>query len=225
MAEKLTQNTLMKALNWAYDSSVEGLPFQKSAAELAWDYSQYSPDKIKNANKLIGWQTSKAGASGFITGLGGLITLPVAVPANIASVLYLQIRMIAAIALMGSYNLNQDQVRAFVYLSLVGNEIKDIAKNVGIQLGQKMTKTAIQRIPRETIMEINQKVGFRLLTKLREKGVINLGKAIPLIGGMVGGTFDAVTTHSIGKIAIKTFLNGQNDINPKKGERHANLFT
>ena len=38
-------------------------------------------------DNFISWQVAKCGTSGFLTGLGGLITLPVAIPANIASVL------------------------------------------------------------------------------------------------------------------------------------------
>lgn len=44
-------------------------------------------------------------------------------------------------------------------------------------------------------------MGFRLLTKFGEKGVINLGKAIPLIRGIVGATFDSVATNTIGNVA------------------------
>jgi hypothetical protein len=42
------------------------------------------------------------------------------------------------------------------------------------------------------ITKINQKVGFRLLTKFGSKGVINLGKMVPLTGGIIGGTESVV---------------------------------
>jgi uncharacterized protein (DUF697 family) len=56
------------------------------------------------------------------------------------------------------------------------------------------------------IKEINKKVGFRLLTKFGEKGVVNLGKLIPVLGGMIGGAVDAMTTRGIAKISQKVFL-------------------
>ncbi|HEA1012053.1 TPA: EcsC family protein, partial [Escherichia coli] len=67
---------------------------------------------------------------------------------------------------------------------------------------------------RETITAINKRVGFRLLTKFGEKGAINLGKMIPLVGGVIGGTFDGVSTNLVGNIARKTFIEGNiiNDI-------------
>ena len=52
----------------------------------------------------------KCGTSGLVTGLGGLITLPVAIPANISSVMYVQMRTIACIAKMGGYDVTSDQV-------------------------------------------------------------------------------------------------------------------
>lgn len=56
------------------------------------------------------------------------------------------------------------------------------------------------------LVKINQKVGFRLFTKFGEKGVINIGKAIPLLGGIVGSLFDTVSTNTIGNVARDTFI-------------------
>ena len=55
-------------------------------------------DKEKAIDDLIAYQTVLCGTNGFVAGLGGLLVLPVAIPANIASVIYVQLRMIAAIA-------------------------------------------------------------------------------------------------------------------------------
>ncbi|WP_257575197.1 EcsC family protein [Vibrio parahaemolyticus] len=85
----------------AYDKAINGVAGLDSAQELALSYIKESSDPISQANSLIRWQNTKAGTSGFLTGLGGLITMPVTLPANITSVMYVQIRMIAAIAHMG----------------------------------------------------------------------------------------------------------------------------
>lgn len=148
----------------------------------------------------------KAGTSGFLTGLGGILTMPVAIPANLASVMYVQIRMIAAIAHMGGHDLKNDKVKSLVYACLAGNAAKDILKDIGIVVGTKLTTQAIKNISGKTIVAINQKVGFRLLTKFGEKGVVNMGKAVPVVGGIIGGTFDSVATNIIGSIARDTFI-------------------
>ena len=206
MAKKLTQGKIMDALDWGYDKAVNGIPGVDSAQKLAEDYLPGDGSLYDKANSLIRSQISKAGTSGFVTGLGGIITMPVTIPANLASVMYVQIRMIASIAHMGGHNLKNDKVRSLVYVCLAGNAAKDILKDIGIVVGTKLTTQAIKSISGKTIVAINQKVGFRLLTKFGEKGVVNLGKAVPLVGGIIGATVDSVVINTIGNIARDTFI-------------------
>jgi len=56
------------------------------------------------------------------------------------------------------------------------------------------------------LIEINKKIGFRLITKAGEKGVVNLMKMVPLVGGIVGGTFDGLLVNVCGKTAKKVFV-------------------
>lgn len=78
-------------------------------------------------------------------------------------------------------------------------------KQAGIKFGTKMSTVLIKRIPFEVIKQINKVVGFRLVTKFGQTGVINLGKGIPLVGGIIGGTVDVVGTSTIGKTAKRIF--------------------
>ena len=99
---KIDQASMMNGLDWAYDQAVNGIPFLKSAEDLGNEYKQAhtaGTDSLDAcARRLVRWQMSKAGTSGFLSGIGGVLTLPVAIPANLASVMFVQIRMIAAIA-------------------------------------------------------------------------------------------------------------------------------
>lgn len=201
----ISEDMIIKALNWSYDKAVNGVAGMDSAIELAQNYRSKNSTIDQSIDSLIRWQDAKAATSGFITGLGGIITLPVALPANITSVLYFQVRMIVAIAYLRGYDIRSDQVRAMVYVSMAGGASVDILKNTGIKIGMQMGKQTIKRLSVQTIREINKKVGFRLLTKFGQKGAVNLGKTIPLIGGFIGGAFDAASTHSIGKISKRVF--------------------
>lgn len=204
--KELNQGMIMKALDYAYEKAIIGIPGFDSAQEMAENFMKNGDNSISNCNSLIRWQNTKAGTSGFLTGLGGLITMPVAIPANLASVMYVQIRMIAAIAYIGGYDLKDDRVKSLVYLCMAGNGAKDILKDIGIVVGRKLGQQMIANISGKTVSAINQKVGFRLLTKFGEKGAINLGRAVPIFGGLIGGAFDIVTTNIIGNVARKTFI-------------------
>lgn len=206
MASQLTENKILGALDWAYDKAVGGIPGLDSAQELAECYMKNGSCKTSQANSLIRWQNTKAGTSGFLTGLGGIITMPVTIPANIASVMYVQLRMISAIAHIGEHDIRDDRIKTMAYACLTGNAAKDILKDAGIVIGRKLTENAIKSISGKTITKINQAVGFRLFTKFGEKGVINLGKAVPLLGGIVGATFDSVTTNIVGNVARDAFI-------------------
>jgi hypothetical protein len=45
-----------------------------------------------------------------------------------------------------------------------------------------------------------------LLAKTGGQGVVNLGKAVPLMGGVIGGTFDVAMTNIIGNVARDVFI-------------------
>lgn len=212
----LTAGKVQKVLDWAYDKAVNGVTGLDSAQDIAESYMKKGGNPVDCANALIRWQNTKAGTSGFVTGLGGVITLPVAIPANITSVMYIQIRMIAAIAHIGGYDLKDDNVRAFVYLCLCGNAAKDILKEAGIKIGMQLTRSAIQSVSGEVIKTINRAVGFRLLTKFGQKGGINLVKLVPMAGGIVGGAFDSISTNIIGNIARQAFIMHETSLVPNE---------
>ena len=184
---KIDQASMMNGLDWAYDQAVNGIPFLKSAEDLGNEYKQAhtaGTDSLDAcARRLVRWQMSKAGTSGFLSGIGGVLTLPVAIPANL-----------------------NDQVRTLCYACMCGSASADVLKNVGIKLGAKLTEQAIKQITGQVITHINRAVGFRLVTKFGQKGLINFGKMVPLIGGVVGGTFDATSTHVVGTIARTIFI-------------------
>lgn len=217
MGAKMNQQEIMQLLDELYDRSVQGIAKVSPSIEvLAHDYLGKSRDVDTAAKKFINHQIAKCTTSGFVTGLGGLITLPVAIPANVGSVMYVQMRMIACLAHMGGYDTNSDQVQTLVYACLAGISIDQILKHAGIQFGTKLTMAMIKKIPGTVLTKINQKVGFRFLTKFGTKGVINIGKTVPFVGGVIGGGFDFIETKAIADRAYKMFIKG--DLNVLSGE-------
>lgn len=206
MANDLTETTIMRALDWLYDKATAGGAGLDSAQELAVSYLKETGTLHDKVNSLIRWQNTKAGTSGFVTNLGGFALMPVTIPANISSVMYIQVRMIAAIAHMGGHDLRDDKVKTLVYLCLCGSAASDVIKEIGIKIGTKITINAISNISRQTITKINQAIGFKLFTKFGEQGVINLGKAVPLVGGVIGATVDSFATNIIGDVARDAFI-------------------
>ena len=93
-----------------------------------------------------------------------------------------------------------------VYACLAGISIDQIVKQAGIKFGTKFTTAMIKKIPGTVLTKINQKVGFRFLTKFGEKGIINIAKLVPVVGGVIGGGFDLAETKTIANRAYKMFI-------------------
>ena len=202
----MLEREMMNLLDVCYDKALQGvLPGEKSIEELAEDYLYKSSSKKKAIDNLIGYQTVLCGTNGFITGLGGLLVLPVTIPTNVAGVIYVQLRMIAAIAYINGYDIYSDQVRTIAYACLTGSSAANILKNMGIKISEKMAVNALKRVPGAILIKINQQVGFRLVTKFGQKGLVNVIKMMPLVGGVVGGVFDTGMTLTIGNVAKKVF--------------------
>ena len=213
-----TQEQIMQLLDKMYEQCLNGIPkVSLPISELANNYLEKNDSVYSAANSFINYQIAKCTTSGFVTGLGGLITLPVTIPANISSVMYVQMRMIACIAYMGGYDINSDQVQTLVYACMAGIALDQILKQAGIQFGNKFAISMVSKIPGSVLTKINQKVGFRFITKFGSKGIINLGKAIPIVGGVISGGMDFAETRVIANRAFKMFILGDfRDLSDKK---------
>ena len=209
MSAKLTHEDVMQLLEKLYQQSVDGIQkISPPISQLASEYLSKNPDIDTAAKSFIRYQIAKCTTAGFLSGLGGVVSLPISIPANIGSVLYVQMRMIACLAHMSGYDTQSDQVQTLVYACLAGISVDQVIKNIGIQFGIKMANAGIKKLPNAVLVKINQSVGFRLVTKFGSKGLINLGKAIPIVGGVIGGGFDLVETKIIAERAYKMFIQG-----------------
>ncbi len=188
-----------------YQYAMNGIPGEKRADVLANEYLSRYGTKDKAMEVMVRNQVAKCTTTGFLTGLGGFITLPLTLPADLASSMYIQMRMIAAIAVMNGYRLNDDAVQTMVYASLLGVKIADLAKQVGVKAAGKMAMAGLKKLPGKVLVKINQKLGFRFITKFGEKGVINLVKGVPFVGGFVNGGLNLAETMILAKRAMKDF--------------------
>lgn len=152
---------------------------------------------------MINNQISMFTTSGFLTSLGGLITLP----ANLVSVWYMQIRMIGTIDVMYGFGPLDNSVRTIVYLFLTGTSMSKICRDAGVQFGNKLTLSFVKNS--WIITYKNQpKSRIQIYNQSRNK---RHSKLVPLVEGVVGGTFDFAGTRVIANKAIKVFGYGKLD--------------
>lgn len=194
-------------LNTIYDSSISGKGvFGESIQKLADEYVQRYGRTEKAIDKLVSNQRLKSTATGFVTGLGGVVTLPVAIPVDLASSLYIEIRMIAAIAAIRGFDVESDEVRTLIYLCLVGNSAGDILKQAGIKYMADLTAKKLMPLLSKKIAEkVAENVASKFLVKTAAKGLPKLAKMLPVVGGIAGGAYNYVEVSTFAKVARKRF--------------------
>lgn len=205
--ESEQSNKGLSILDGLYGKVISGInPVSEPLEKFVQDYlTQCNGNREKAVEKMVNTQVAKLSASGFLTGLGGLITLPVTIPADISTGLYVQMRMIAAIAYIYGYDIQSDVVKTLVYTTLLGLKIADLVKQVGLKVSEKVALNLLKKLPSKVIVKINQKIGFRFITKFGTKGVLNLWKIVPVIPGIVNAGINAAETKAIAKRAINEF--------------------
>ena len=204
----ISQEDIIKFLDKTYENLIiDGIPvISSNIKDFANDYLKKHTSKREACKDLMSKQIMKCTTSGAVSGLGGIITMPIAVPANIANVLYVQMRMIACTAYMAGYDLKSDQTQTLVYMCLAGVASNQILKKIGIKVGEKVATNIVKKIPGKIIIEVNKKVGFRLLTKFGTKGAVNIWKIIPVVSSLIGGGLDYFETKLIALRSYKWFF-------------------
>jgi uncharacterized protein (DUF697 family) len=157
--------------------------------------------------ELIENHVRLAGAQGFLTNMGGLVTMPVAVPANIAGLALIQCRMVAAIAHLRGYDLADKRTRNAILACLLGEE-----KMLALIKKKKMpgTPMALATAPvydphLSTVMA--NEVASELVTRVAGKRIAyTVGRRVPVVGGLVGAGTDGFATWRIGRYVDREFL-------------------
>ena len=190
-------------IEWLIKAGIKGgiLPSAKKVAKHYLEKCNH--DKEEAIKTLIGWKTAHAATTGFTTGVGGFAALPAQIPSSIGASYLISTNTIASIAEIKGYNSDKEEVRTLILMCLVANSAEIFLKDFGIRVGKKFSEKALYQISGKVLIEINKKVGFRLITKAGEKGAVNLIKFIPLAGGVVGATIDSNFVKASGEIAKK----------------------
>lgn len=195
-------NALEKVVNWMVDKSTPNIvPYVEKLREQNCGLSN---DEL--AKKIVNRKSFKNGLVGGITGIGGLITLPVTVPADLAASWNIQISMTIAIAHVYGHTVDTTDLKTDIYIVLAGDSAKEALKRFGIEASKSVTKKAIEKyITRDVMVKIWKVVGQRIITKAGQKSLTSFMKMVPLVGAPVGFAFDWSASKVVGRNAIKYY--------------------
>lgn len=187
------------------DAGIDGKGPFDSAQKMADVKRAEKPDAEEAIDAVVRTHLRLAAAGGFVTGLGGFITLPVALPANVVEFYVVATRMVASIASLRGYDIKQPEIRSAVLLTLVGADADDLLKKAGVVPMSRLSNLAAQRLPGPALMVVNKAVGFRLVATAGKKTLTRFGKGVPVIGGVIGAGLDGYLLKRIADHARHEF--------------------
>jgi hypothetical protein len=182
-------------------------PLPPAAAAADKQLAEQHGDVEKAVHEVIENHVRFAGAQGFATNLGGLVTAAVTIPANIAGLAMIQCREVAGIAHLRGYDLDDPRVRNAVLACILGEDtVKSLVRRKKLPSTPMGIATAPAHDPHlDRVMAAE--VTSELLTKVAGKRIATtVGRRIPVLGGLVGGGADAFTTWQIGRYADRELL-------------------
>ena len=104
--------------------AIQGIgPLPPAAKAADKQLREQKGDVERAIHEVIENHVRLAGAQGFVTNLGGLVTAALTIPANITGLALIQCRMIAGIAHLRGYDLDDPRVRNAILVTLLGEDV------------------------------------------------------------------------------------------------------
>jgi uncharacterized protein (DUF697 family) len=196
------------ALRRVLEVAIDGYGRLPGAKAVAAKHLQRHSGSVDDAiDSIIDAHVRLASAQGFVTNLGGIAALAIAVPANLAGVAVLQVRMVAAIAHLRGYDVNDNRVRTALVMCLLGGE--QIAKRIveGKLPTSPMTVATAPVFDRDLDRQVAEEVTSGLASRVGGRNMaLVVTKRVPLLGGGIGAVMDGYATSQIGKYAKSELL-------------------
>ena len=206
-------------LDRLYPLALDGLPGLPPPAALAAEVRLSEGDFDDHFDRLVRRHVALTTAAGFASGLGGWLTLPIVLPANLAGVALVQLHMVASVAALAGHDPATPHVREQVLGCLIGIASQDPARDadaetmdrVGLKLAEKGLKLVLSgaiRTARWGAAKVAEGVQSRVL------------RGIPLVGGVIGAVSDGYVTMQVARAARDTFQGGlpHHDFPPQSGD-------
>jgi hypothetical protein len=187
------------------DKAIDGVgPLRSAAASADTKLVDAGGDVEVAISRLLRLHVALAGAQGFVTNLGGIAALAVAVPANVVGVTLVQCHLIAGIAHLRGYNLDDPRVRNAILVCMLGEDAaRGLVKSASLPATPMGIATAASHDP-SLDEQISREVTTDLIARTAGRRAVTLvGRRVPLLGGVVGGGSDAFVTWQLGQYARK----------------------
>jgi hypothetical protein len=182
-------------------------PLPPAAAAADKQLREQKGDVNRAIHEVIENNVRLAGAQGFVTNLGGLVTAGVAIPVNITGLALIQCRMIAGIAHLRGYDLADPKVKNAILVCLLGEDVVNAQVKAKKVPAPPMALATAPGYDAAMDQDVASVVAADLIAKVAGKRLaVTVSRRIPVLGGVVGMSVDGYTTWQIGRYADRELL-------------------
>ncbi|MFT4010418.1 MAG: EcsC family protein [Nocardioidaceae bacterium] len=207
-AHKILPGMTASVVHEALNQAIHGVgPLPGAALAADRQLAEQRGDVDKAIHEVIENNVRLAGVQGFLTNIGGLVTLPVTIPVNVTGLAVVQCRMVAGIAHLRGYDIEDPRVRNAILACVLGEDA------VVAALSKKRIPASPYGIATAAAYDpvLNEIMASELTTELigraagkRVVGV--LARRIPVAGGFIGLGADGFSTWRVGRYADRELL-------------------
>ena len=195
-------------LDRLYPTVLDGVPGLGTPQERAAEARLGGGSLDEQADRLVRRHLALSASAGFLSGLGGWLTLPFTLPANLAAVASVQLHMAASVAVLAGHDPRQAGTRERVLGCLIGSGPADPARDAEQEtldrVGLKLAERGLNLVVSSTVGAV--KWGAKKVVKGRIQRKMLRG--IPLVGGFIGAASDGYVTQKVAEAARAEFLGG-----------------
>ncbi len=172
---------------------VSKVPGAKETAARHFDKHQAVEPAV---DSLIRTHVALASMQGFVTNLGGLLTAVVSLPANMAGVAVMQVRLAATVAHLRGYDVDDPRVRTSLLMCLLGDSMPHRIENgvprpLAVATAPAFDPVLDRQVSEWVLSELAARIGGKQLA-------VQIIRRVPVVGGVVGAGVDGWLTHNIG---------------------------
>ena len=194
-------------LDRLYPTVLDGVPGLGTPQAAAAEARAAGGSTDEQVDRLVRRPITLSASAGFLSGLGGWITLPIVLPANMAAVASVQLHMAASVAALAGLDPRSPATRDRVLGCLVGSGPADPARDAeqetldrfGLKLAERGVNLVISAAAGAA------KWGAKKATGRLQRRVL---RGIPFVGGFIGAASDGYITMKVAEAARDEFFGG-----------------
>ncbi|WP_052459976.1 EcsC family protein [Tessaracoccus massiliensis] len=200
VAEGLTADVFHEVLDLAIKGKGK-LPGAKHAAKQLLLRHNDAEAAIRS---MVNSHIAMAGGQGFATNWGGFFVSLLTIPANLAAASFLQARVVAGIAHLRGYELDDPRVRTAILMIMLGpGGNAELLEKGALPSSAAMVATA-PVFDAKLDGQVSKALLDRAMNSMTGKRLgVWVGKRIPFVGGGVGAAVDGWATRSIAMHALE----------------------